>query len=288
MLMDPVNRGSAWRKGFNTPTNYDDNGNYCGGYTVQHSKNGGKCGVCGDNYALKQPRPYENGGLYGTGEIVKEYTVGQKFTAIVQINANHKGYFKFDLCPLKESDDIETDECFDDYPVLTINGTDKYVMKKIYTGKYEVPLVLPDNLVCDHCSFRWTYVAANNWGICGDGTGKDGCGPQETFRTCSDIKIVDKKSTKESFEKSIEQSIKESSKKSIEQSTKESSKKSIEQSIKESSKKSMEQSTKESSKKSIEQPTEKLSGDSIQELIEELSEEYITSEELDCLMNLQL
>lgn len=34
MLMDPVNRGSAWRKGFKTPTNYDDNGNYCGGYTV--------------------------------------------------------------------------------------------------------------------------------------------------------------------------------------------------------------------------------------------------------------
>lgn len=33
-LMLPVNRGSAWRVGFNTPINYDDNGNYCGGLAV--------------------------------------------------------------------------------------------------------------------------------------------------------------------------------------------------------------------------------------------------------------
>ncbi|KAK0095715.1 hypothetical protein PV326_007588 [Microctonus aethiopoides] len=280
MLMDPVNRGSAWRKGFNTPTNYDDNGNYCGGHTVQHSKNGGKCGVCGDNYALKQPRPYENGGLYGTGTIVKEYTVGQKFTAIVQISANHKGYFKFDLCPLKGPDDIETDECFDDFPVLTINGADKYVMKSKIKGQYEVPLVLPDNLVCDHCSFRWTYVAANNWGICGDGTESDDIETDECF---DDYPVLTINGTDKYVMKKIY-----TGKYEVPLSTKESSKKSIEQSIKESSKKSMEQSTKESSKKSIEQPTEKLSGDSIQELIEELSEEYITSEELDCLMNLQL
>lgn len=37
MLMDPVNRGSAWRKGYNTPTNWDDDGNYCGGYTVNNN-----------------------------------------------------------------------------------------------------------------------------------------------------------------------------------------------------------------------------------------------------------
>lgn len=34
MLMEPVNRGSAWRKGFKTPVNYDDDGNYCGGLFV--------------------------------------------------------------------------------------------------------------------------------------------------------------------------------------------------------------------------------------------------------------
>lgn len=34
MLMQPVNRASAWRKGFRTPINYDDNANYCGGFNV--------------------------------------------------------------------------------------------------------------------------------------------------------------------------------------------------------------------------------------------------------------
>jgi len=37
---------------------------------VQWYQNGGKCGECGDNYALKRPRPNENGGTFGTGIIV--------------------------------------------------------------------------------------------------------------------------------------------------------------------------------------------------------------------------
>ncbi|XP_035780461.1 uncharacterized protein LOC118460342 [Anopheles albimanus] len=58
-------------------------------------------------------------------------------------------------------------------------------------GEYYIKLKLPDTLVCRHCVFRWTYVAGNNWGYCSDGTGKLGCGPQETFKTCSDIRIAD-------------------------------------------------------------------------------------------------
>lgn len=33
-VIEPVHRGGAWRKGFNTPINYDDNANYCGGFAV--------------------------------------------------------------------------------------------------------------------------------------------------------------------------------------------------------------------------------------------------------------
>jgi len=36
-----------------------------------HIRNGGKCGLCGDNYKISPPRPNENGGLYGTGTIVQ-------------------------------------------------------------------------------------------------------------------------------------------------------------------------------------------------------------------------
>ena len=37
---------------------------------------------------------------------------------------------------------------------------------------------------------KWTYVCGNNWGYCEDGTQGVGCGPQEWFRACSDIRIT--------------------------------------------------------------------------------------------------
>lgn len=33
-LMDPPNRSSLWRFGYDAPINYNDNELYCGGYTV--------------------------------------------------------------------------------------------------------------------------------------------------------------------------------------------------------------------------------------------------------------
>lgn len=43
-------------------------------------------------------------------------------------------------------------------------------------------------------SFNLTYYffLGNNWGNCPNGTGAVGCGPQEEFRACADIKIVGK------------------------------------------------------------------------------------------------
>ncbi|CAB0036614.1 unnamed protein product [Trichogramma brassicae] len=73
-LMEPVNRGSAWRKQFPVPENYDDTGNNCGGYDRQHGYNRGHCGVCGDDFSLPRPRPNENGGEYGLGVIERYKT----------------------------------------------------------------------------------------------------------------------------------------------------------------------------------------------------------------------
>lgn len=44
-------------------------------------------------------------------------------------------------------------------------------------------------LECGNCVLQWRYIAGNNWGMCEDGTGAVGCGPQEEFRACSDISI---------------------------------------------------------------------------------------------------
>jgi hypothetical protein len=40
-----------------------------------------------------------------------------------------------------------------------------------------------------HYNILYVMVSGNNWGFCEDGTGTLGCGPQETFRTCSDISL---------------------------------------------------------------------------------------------------
>ena len=74
-------------------------------------------------------------------------------------------------------------------------------------------------MACEQCILQWTYTAGNNWGTCANGTGSLGCGPQvsdnqvirwlnklwmsghanfcyhppsfqETFRACSDIRIL--------------------------------------------------------------------------------------------------
>ena len=42
----------SFRYGFNTPKNFNDNELYCGGWSRQHQKNNGQCGVCGDPWDL--------------------------------------------------------------------------------------------------------------------------------------------------------------------------------------------------------------------------------------------
>jgi len=42
----------------------------------------------------------------------------------------------------------------------------------------------------NHYNLPTVMVSGNNWGFCGDGTGALGCGPQETFRSCSDISLI--------------------------------------------------------------------------------------------------
>ena len=36
-LVDPPSRSSAWRYGFDTPRNYDDNQLFCGGFAVSQN-----------------------------------------------------------------------------------------------------------------------------------------------------------------------------------------------------------------------------------------------------------
>uniref|UniRef100_A0A336M0I6 CSON009299 protein n=1 Tax=Culicoides sonorensis TaxID=179676 RepID=A0A336M0I6_CULSO len=201
-LIEPPSRASAWRYGFDTPPNYNDHELYCGGYTTQWAKNEGKCGECGDAYNLQKPRPHEYGGKYGQGVIVRSYNPGSEMTIRVELTASHMGYFEFRLC-----DNIKADQsCLDKHLLKLMGGTPSIphpndLETRFYPRNgsriYEIKAQLPKKMECSSCVLQWRYVAGNNWGICEDGNGAVGCGPQEEFRACSDIQIGEGKGSQQ-------------------------------------------------------------------------------------------
>lgn len=147
----------------------------------------GYCGLCGDSPRAPTPRPHELNGTYGQGVIVKEY-ISQHFVEIsVQITANHLGHFEFEICNLDKYGE-ESETCFGENQLDVIEGG-----KKHYIGSkgnlLPTTVVIPIDLKCNHCVLRWIYRGGNNWGVCEDGSGAVGCGAQETFVNCADIKI---------------------------------------------------------------------------------------------------
>ncbi|XP_050353388.1 uncharacterized protein LOC126775462 [Nymphalis io] len=191
-LIEPPSRATAWRYGFDTPHNYNDHELYCGGFTRQWNKNGGKCGVCGDAWDVPKPRPHELGGRFGKGVIVRRYAPKDTIVIKVELTANHNGFFEFRVC----DDPKATDQDCMDKSILHLAGKaeTKYYPRegnRIYEMKYQ----LPDNMECTHCVLQWKYIAGNNWGTCANGTGAVGCGPQEEFRACADIAVGDRFTT---------------------------------------------------------------------------------------------
>ncbi|XP_055905596.1 uncharacterized protein LOC129941269 [Eupeodes corollae] len=188
MLLDPVSRSSRWRVDSSARANYDDNGLFCGGFSVMWGRNGGKCGLCGDDYSKPTPRPNELGGTYGQGIITKRYVNQFQADLGIRITANHLGFFYFNICNLDEFGE-ESEACFNKNRVLLADRSDKlYIGSK--TGWVNATIILPPGLNCKHCVLRWSYQAGNNWGYCEDGSGATGCGPQENFKGCSDISII--------------------------------------------------------------------------------------------------
>ena len=57
-------------------------------------------------------------------------------------------------------------------------------------GRIQYRVALPGGLRCERCVLQWTWVTGNTWGTCTDGGHRLGCGPQETFRNCADLRIV--------------------------------------------------------------------------------------------------
>ena len=197
-LIEPPSRSSMWRYGFDTPPDYNDHELYCGGFSRQWQRNKGRCGICGDPWDTPQPRLHEAGGKYGTGTLVRKYLTGSVITIRVELTANHRGYFEFRLCPVNDLKNDATQECLDRYVLRRVEGREQGEQphetrlypgpgNKVFASRY----TLPPELTCKHCVMQWRYIAGNNWGMCPNGTGAVGCGPQEEFRACADVAVVD-------------------------------------------------------------------------------------------------
>lgn len=194
-VLDPPQRSSIWRvhPSWGTPVNYDDNQLFCGGASVQRQVNGGKCGICGDAYDAPDPRPNEVGGQYFTGVIVESYTQGQIIDVTVKLTANHLGYFIFKLCPSTDAKKEVEQGCLDSNVLQVVDSAGNPIGTKFYidstVNNKHVRLQLPKNMACPHCVLQWTYNTGNSWGC--DSTGCCvGCGPQENFVNCVDIRIT--------------------------------------------------------------------------------------------------
>lgn len=110
----------------------------------------------------------------------------------VKITANHKGHFEFRLCPANAEKEV-TQECLDQH-LLTVVDDDKreaveYPLDGGILGVIAIRVRLPD-VRCERCVLQWHYRGGNNWGVCADGSGRLGCGNQETFRACADVRVV--------------------------------------------------------------------------------------------------
>ncbi|XP_043285781.1 uncharacterized protein [Venturia canescens] len=187
-LVEPRDRVTVFRASFPTLASSSSDENNCGGRQTQYKVNGGKCGVCGDDYAQPRPRANENGGKYGKGEIVETYEAGTKLVASVELLDNKFGFFEFALCPLGNGTVTETEECFEQHKLHRVIGGYKYHVGRPHEGPFLVSLRLPRGLTCEHCVLRWQYTAGLQYG-CGDGFLSTDCGDQEIIRSCSDVKI---------------------------------------------------------------------------------------------------
>ena len=131
-------------------------------------------------------------GKYANGIIVETYHSGEIIPVSIQITANHKGKFYFHLCPNDNIHQDPTEDCFETTPLsIYPSGESTYVLPDQMSRTYTFQLKLPKDLTCQQCILRWTYRTGNHWGYeKGNPKGCLGCGPQEFFKACSDIRII--------------------------------------------------------------------------------------------------
>lgn len=132
-------------------------------FQTQWFQNSGKCGVCGDPWDAEQN---EAEGKYATGEITQTFPAGGNITVIIEITADHQGYFVFSICPLNDEEDEVTESCLDRFPLFRADNG-RHATDVDGNSPYTTELVLPPGLTCQRCVLRWYYrtgmLTADYW-----------------------------------------------------------------------------------------------------------------------------
>ena len=160
MMMDPVNRASRWRKGYGGPKEYTDNQLSCGGRNIQWGKHKGKCGVCGDEYGIENPKFHYPGAFATNPPIVKTYQEGQQIEVKIKITANHLGYFTFRLAPLVSQPITQSE--LNKIMLRMPDGNAEWKLPR-GNGMYTITLQLPRGVTCQHCVIQWWWSTGNNF-----------------------------------------------------------------------------------------------------------------------------
>ena len=122
------------------------------------------------------------------------YEPGREMDVWIEVTAPHRGSFEFKLCPAtavggREEEKEVTQECLDRQPLIVDGKGYRWELGDKGAGNYTMKVSLPKDLTCDRCILQWTWTTANFNAKCPDGEWRMGCGPQETFRQCSDISV---------------------------------------------------------------------------------------------------
>lgn len=190
-MWEPPGRGTEWRKNEwpieEAQKDYNDMETYCGGKGVQWNQNGGKCGVCGDNWADPEPREHEDGGKFDTEIVSRTYLSGQVVELQPEVTANHYGFIEFRLCARNDRSTKLTQDCFQS--LYNVKGEKQFNIGSA-KGKLKFKIQLPA-VKCEMCVIQWLYSAGNDWGDCGNGTSANGCSKTpEQFYACANVAII--------------------------------------------------------------------------------------------------
>ncbi|XP_025079485.1 uncharacterized protein LOC112555337 [Pomacea canaliculata] len=201
-LLEPPMRSSYWREGVpSAAANYDDELLNCGGFEPYFpavravSVADGWRQVWRVWDAVDGFRENEYPGKYSQFSPLRTYFTGTYINATVYSRPNMLGWFEFRLCTRRDGPDVpDLQKCLDEH-VLQIEETG---MTRYYPGSLggysDMHVLLPPGVSCDHCILQWKYNTGyrntREKTTCSDCLG---CGPQEQYYNCADIRIASSK-----------------------------------------------------------------------------------------------